>query len=273
MRDPCLLPKRLYLEITGRCNLACPFCRRSARPIEDLPLTLIEKVMKESRDITDYLYLHVQGEPLLHPQFEQVLRLADEYERKIQLVTNGLLLAEYQDRLLASCCLRKISISLQGLFLASDLDNKLRALEGFIAEARNKDLIIELRVWSTENPEITDYIKTKFGSAIKNGKIRENLYLSCKREFRWPDLSLPLNTERSYCPGPKLMICILSDGTITPCCLDAAGYIALGNIREQTLSDALLSERYLAMLAGFRDNKAVEKLCQHCYYLNSYEET
>ena len=269
------LPKRLYLEITNRCNLACPFCLRTNRPIEDLSLALIEKVMRESRAITEYLYLHVQGEPLLHPEFPQILELAGKYRRRIQLVTNGVLLGKYQDILLDSTCIRKVSISLQGLFLASELSSKLETLEKFVEKASDRRMMIELRIWAKEKSEIIDFVRERFGiesAGVTSGKIKDNLYLSCKEEFQWPSLNLPVNDERHYCLGPKLMVCVLSDGTITPCCLDGEGLITLGNIRDISLSEAWVSSRYLAMIAGFKENKAVEKLCRHCYYLSSYEE-
>jgi len=240
-----------------------------------MPLVLIEKVLQESQTVSDYLYLHVQGEPLLHRQFAEVLQLTDRYRRQVQLVTNGILLEDYQDVLLASTSLRKISVSMQGLFLASDLNNKLQVLADFVERAKGHELYIELRVWTAKKSEIIDYIQASFNDGavlVANAKIKDNLYLSCKTEFEWPTLDLALNSKRRHCLGPKLMICVLSDGTITPCCLDAQGLISLGNIRETTLEEALVSSRYLRMSEGFKDNKAVENLCKHCYYLSGYEE-
>ena len=60
------------------------------------------------------------------------------------------------------------------------------------------------------------------------------------------------------------------DGTIVPCCLDGEGEISLGNIFSDDLEEIFQSERFLAMLKGFRNNKSVEKLCQRCNFKNRF---
>ena len=39
-----------------------------------------EHIIKQIKDISSYIYLHVQGEPLLHPYFDQILTICDNYE-------------------------------------------------------------------------------------------------------------------------------------------------------------------------------------------------
>ena len=62
----------------------------------------------------NYIYLHIIGEPLLHPDFNEILDILDRYDMHLQLVTNGTLLNRYPD-LLRHSCLRKLSISLHSI--------------------------------------------------------------------------------------------------------------------------------------------------------------
>ena len=76
--------------------------------------------MKKIRPWSDYLYFHVMGEPLCHPNLEDFLRLAQEAGFKVILTTNGTLLKDHQQMLLRSPGLHKINISLHS-FEANDL--------------------------------------------------------------------------------------------------------------------------------------------------------
>ena len=46
-----------------------------------------------------------------------------------------------------------------------------------------------------------------------------------------------------FCEGLKSQIAILSNGIVTPCCLDDDGLINLGNILEEELTDILEKEK------------------------------
>ena len=52
----------------------------------------IDNYLNQIKEFGNYIYLHVLGEPLLHPNFDQILKLLDEKDFNLQLVTNGILL-------------------------------------------------------------------------------------------------------------------------------------------------------------------------------------
>ena len=79
---------RIYIEITNKCNLSCSFCPKSKRYLEEMSLTNFEYIIKQVKTITDYIYLHVKGEPMLHTQFNEVLNICDSYNMKVKLTNN-----------------------------------------------------------------------------------------------------------------------------------------------------------------------------------------
>ena len=105
--------KRVYLEITNSCNLNCPFCTNS-KGNDFLSLSQIDDYLSQIKPYCSYIYLHILGEPLLHPQFDKILKLLDEKQMDLQLVTNGTLLSRYPD-LMKHTSLRKLSISLHSI--------------------------------------------------------------------------------------------------------------------------------------------------------------
>ena len=78
------------------------------------------------------------------------------------------------------------------------------------------------------------------------------------------------DAEFGTCLALKTHIGILADGTIVPCCIDALGNLALGNIKEISLDSALKGARAQKMLCGFRENRLVEHFCQKCDYKNRF---
>ena len=81
--------KKVYIEITNCCNLNCSFCSPVTKEKRYMTTSEFEHILKEVKKVTDYIYLHVKGEPLLHPNLIDILKLAEKYHLKITLTTNG----------------------------------------------------------------------------------------------------------------------------------------------------------------------------------------
>ena len=60
------------------------------------------------RPHTEYLYLHLMGEPLAHPQLEEILRRAGALGFRVMITTNGTLLEERGGLLLGAAALVQV---------------------------------------------------------------------------------------------------------------------------------------------------------------------
>ena len=65
--------KRVYLEITNACNLNCSFCTNK-KGTNFMSLDDIDNYLNQIKEFGNYIYLHVLGEPLLHPNFNEILK-------------------------------------------------------------------------------------------------------------------------------------------------------------------------------------------------------
>lgn len=268
--------KKIYIEITNVCNLSCSFCSIDKRVKETITLEKLEKILKNVNDYTDYVYLHVKGEPLLHPELDKILDLCQKYHKKVNITTNGTLLKERQKEL-SHPIVRQINISLHS---ENKKENYLEEI--FATVDKLKDKIVIYRFWTMDNnylnkksteivnkitsfyqlsPEIVGKIKSE-----KHIKIRDNLYIDKANEFVWPNLSNDYLNEKGFCYALKDQLAILVDGTVVPCCLDSEGVINLGNIYEESLEKIINSERYQEMKDGFCNRTAIEELCKHCSF-------
>jgi len=59
--------KKIYLEVTNNCNLDCSFCIGNKRNKKFISKEEFKIILDKVEGYTNYLYFHVMGEPLLHP--------------------------------------------------------------------------------------------------------------------------------------------------------------------------------------------------------------
>ena len=282
--------KKIYMEITSACNLSCSFCPETKRPKSFLSVAEFERRLEEVKPYTDHVYLHVKGEPLLHPQLEKLLDLCLEKNIQVNLTTNGTLLSNHQEMLLRKPSLRQINFSLHSLDgneEERDKDSYMRTILDFAKEASQKGRpIVSLRFWNIDssdllsldarkNKALLEIIEKEFHldhpilEKVQPGrglKLSEGIYINQDHEFQWPALTEEEDDGAGFCYGLKDQVGILTDGTVVPCCLDGEGIINLGNIKEQSFSSILSSERAKNLAEGFSRRTAVEELCRKCGY-------
>jgi radical SAM protein with 4Fe4S-binding SPASM domain len=280
--------KKIYIEITNRCNLACPFCAPSSRAGTAMDAAAFVEVLRKIQGVTRFIALHVLGEPLLHPEFDGLLALSREHGFHVNLTTNGTLLTRHRPTLLTAQALRQINISLHGLAeLERDAaDAHLHEIIEFAREAsRTTRLYISLRLWnlgageSEEKGGWNSRLLARLANAFALPAIRPDdlraqrgiplaprVFLNPEPRFAWPHLSGPDLGGRGFCRGMRDHLAILADGTVVPCCLDAGGVLALGNIFAQSLDAILAGPRARRISEGFGHQWLVEPLCRRCSY-------
>ncbi len=275
--------KKIYIEITNRCNLNCSFCGKNKRDYRDMSLSEFELVINKIKKYTDYIYLHVKGEPLLYSNLDSLLSICDNTNIKVNITTNGVFLKERLAILMNHFCIRQINISLH-----SENNKKSYFLDAFSSgKVLSTKMFISYRIWdlkeyklnkkSTEivnkiiefynlSPVIVDKLYND-----KNIKIASNTFVNKENIFTWPDVDNDILVD-GFCYGLKTHIAILSNGDIVPCCLDANGEIKLGNIFEDSLDDVLNGDIYKSLLKSFKDNKALHPLCKSCNFKNRFNK-
>lgn len=268
--------KKIYIEIINYCNLSCPFCVKTTREKRKMTKDEFSHVLDEIKPYTDYIYLHVQGEPLMHPEIKDFLKIAKDKGFYVNLTTNATLLDKNIDLLIESEAVRQINLSLQALTILPDkekyYDNIIKLIN------KNKNIYISLRLWGDFNPtEIKkelSYFEERLGIELnlrKTNRLKERLYVSLEDKFTWPDLNDPFNSENGRCEAVHQMA-ILSNGEVVPCCLDKDGIMTMGNIFKAPFKDIISDLRYQNMINGFKKGIVCEELCKHCTFLDRFNK-
>ena len=268
--------KKFYLEITSVCNLACSFCPPTERQKQFISVEDFAKRLDQIKPHTDYIYLHVKGEPLLHPKIDQLLDLSHEKGFKVNITTNGTLINKRRHRLLNKPALRQMNFSLHsfdGHPGSQDKEGYVRSILSFIREATSQsDLIVSLRLWNLtqdnktnaeiqKNRELLSIIENEFDLSYqieekltpgKGIKIAERVFINQDYEFQWPALHEEEDDGKGFCHGLRNQAGILANGTVIPCCLDGEGIINLGNINNDSFSNIIEGEKQQTLSMDFQ---------------------
>ncbi|MGZ9587361.1 radical SAM/SPASM domain-containing protein [Paenibacillus marinisediminis] len=281
--------KKVYIEITSVCNLACSFCPPTHRQNSFIKLDDFNRVLDQIKPHTNHIYLHVKGEPLLHPKLDQLLDAAHDKGFKVNITTNGTLINKAKHRILGKPALRQMNFSLHsfdGHEGSTDRDKYLTDILTFVREAAEHNVIFSFRLWNltqdnatnlerSRNRETLSILEKEFnldykieekvepGSGIK---IADRIYINQDHEFEWPSLQAPEDDGKGFCHALRSQAAVLVDGTVVPCCLDGEGVINLGNINNTSFSEIVESERANNLFYGFSRREAVEELCRKCGY-------
>ena len=272
---------RVYVEITNICNRSCSFCPGTKRELKSLTAAEFDIIARKLSPLTDYVYLHLMGEPLTHPDLPELISIASSHGLKVAITTNGTLLPKRAAELLESD-VYKVSISVHSFEDGTDEDYE-RYINGcidFADKASEKGILTVFRLWNVghdggRNERTVNMLKARFAEPWTYGKrgarIRHRLHLEYGERFAWPDADMESLGDEVFCYGLGDHFGVLSDGTVVPCCLDKDADIPLGNALSGNLSEILASERAENIRCGFAAHRAEEELCKRCGYARRFK--
>jgi MoaA/NifB/PqqE/SkfB family radical SAM enzyme len=277
--------KKIYLEITNVCNLDCTFCHKTTRAKKLITEEAFDVIFSKIKGKAKYLYFHLMGEPTIHPLLPSFIEKAKKESFLPVITTNGSLLNKVGEQLIASLPY-KISISLHApeANAAFSSDGYLDTCVSFSKEAAKRGAYVALRLWNLGTDDDNTPILNKLHVAFPQewGKVRggsslrlcDKLFLEWGERFDWPDRDAAESPADAdiFCYGLRDQMGILVDGTCVPCCLDADGALALGNLFDSELDEILSSPRARAIYDGFSRRRACEQLCRKCGYAKRFSK-
>ena len=284
--------KFIYVETTNICNLSCSFCPKTKRPFGFMSVKSFRFIAKECKKHTDYINLHVMGEPTIHPKLAEILEAANKEELHVKITTNGTTIHEVHHLLLNSPSVYKIVFSLHSLE-GNGHNAQTKYIEhicNFIKDASRQGIICCLRLWNLGvdgqnnlNDFMIQFIEDFFDIKVvlnpcylqKDLLLAENVFLQFGDKFDWPEEATSQEgalDSSGFCYGLRTHMAILWDGTVIPCCLDNDGTIMLGNILEQSIEEIVQSSRAKAIYDGFSARTRIESLCKGCRFINKFKK-
>ena len=268
--------RRALIEIGNVCNLKCPFCAKSIRPKRFMSVSEFENIARQANKFAKVISLHLLGEPLLHPQFKEIIAVAEKLGLGINLVTNGTLAKNYGEDVWGRRCFRQVTISTQSLICFDSQEQSLKIAEysRFAKENCHRFKVSFRLRGSLDSPfvrSISGQIARMFRD-IPDGwhwdgipiTLSDRIFLNHGDIFIWRGKRPP----QSSCLGLRHHFGILSDGTVVPCCADYDGSMAMGNVLSTPLEDILNSPSALNLRRAIEGRSGpVPDYCSGCGFI------
>jgi radical SAM protein with 4Fe4S-binding SPASM domain len=274
-------PAHLDIETTSKCNLDCIMCPHSrlTREKRNMDLSLFKKMVDEPGLTPNDIWLHMFGEPLLHPEIYEMIKYAKKFGVQVGLSTNATLLDSRNAAEIIASGLDRIIISLDGATKETyervrghgDYEHTLANVLSFVEAKKRIDtkpyVIIQIIRMKETEKEIV-----RFTEAFSHLRVNE---ICVKDLDTWIGNIESINELRveKFVPRANRVPCALlwyslgicADGRVVPCCRDFDAEYALGDVSSDELSSIWNSPRMKMMrkmhVAG--DYDEIE-LCKGC---------
>lgn len=126
------------IEITGCCNMNCKHCRANMEKKIFMPVEKIKKIMQFSnKNMGEAFNLTLSGgEPLLHPDIVEIIKMGVDYGYKeIVITTNGSLITEEFISKLNSFCEKRVTIQISLDSVDAKTHDSFRGYKGAFEKA------------------------------------------------------------------------------------------------------------------------------------------
>jgi len=276
--------RRVFIEITNVCNLACGFCAATSRPPAFMTPEMFEAVASQVRPFAKVVSLHVLGEPFMHPRLPEILRICSRLGLRVNLVTNGTLLDKFGPAVFAEKCLSQVTFSLHSLAALpfGERPQKLRRLAEFAGgkrgpfkiafrlRGRREDAFFKetlgylINAFPASRPQ-EGYEQAATPGAKSSGagvKLADNVYLNIGALFEWRGGGGGKN--KTGCLGLRHHFAVLCAGEVVPCCADYDGNLSIGNVNKRPLADILSSPRTAILRDSIAAKTPMPAYCAAC---------
>lgn len=288
-------PYVLQIEPTTLCNLACPLCPISektfARARRHMDLKEFQAIIDDMQEYLLFLILWDWGEPLMNPDFPEMIKYASERDIKTVTSTNAHFFLDeaYTERILTSG-LTTLIIAIDSLQQdrykiyrkGGNLDKTLEGLQKLL-EIKKKvgsKTLLNLRMVvmkSNENeiPKMRDFARNlkvdKFTVKTVNPscglKAMDDEVVPLNPAYRRYEYD-PVTDERirikTNCERVWFMSNIFSNGDVVPCCYDYNSEQKVGNVFEKPFSQIWNSPAYLELRKRIYLEKDSIPKCKEC---------
>lgn len=291
-------PTFVSIEPANFCQLHCPECPVGKYQVQDVQSTKDggERRKAKCLSLTDYkvildrvapyahtLLLYWQGEPLLHRDLPEMVRMAKQRGLFVMISTNAQLLDESMAHSLYEAGLDRIVISIDGFTQESysqyrvggRLDKALSALR--LRSARVVELqVLRLRTnesewsWIRQNyrqlgADVLTFKTAQFYD-FEHGHPLMPTREKYSRYQRQKDGTYRLKKQGPSHACRRLWTgCVVTvDGEVLPCCYDKSHQFPLGNLLHRSLSDIWHGDAADRFRHHVVCNRVQPSICHNC---------
>lgn len=269
-KDVPKFPQYVDIEITNKCNLSCRMCPRPLAHRKEgfMEFGVFQKIVDECYEYETPIRIIGFGEPLLHPQFNEMIRyIKQDKSSLLHITTNGLLMNFNIMKTLIDNDVDSIIFSFQGT--SAELYKRMRRVDAYSHLYNTIGAFAHTRS-TKEKPFI--HITTTTTNETKEDKesfVKEWLPLVDAVSVGTTNMALvkDIITDK-YVPCTEVyhLVQVDWDGSISPCCGDFDNYLTIGNIKNNSIYSLWNNSKKLEHLRGLLNGRNHKMLnpCHRC---------
>lgn len=275
-------PAYIALEVTNLCNLQCTHChyRHGAnsygREKGLMSLEVVEKAFREAQKHGFTILMNYDGEPLMHPEFINYLRLATDMGIKTYFNTNATLLTPEKTDELLEFYTGDIFVSMEG---GKKWFEKIRQPAKYETVVDNFRYLIKQNE-KRGHPLRLSISVSNLGQPLEERKAMLERWLPMVDAISFGEvndefgsiISTPLTQmipiKRPLCATPWQTMGVCHNGDVVPCSIYIAKStykkVVMGNILEESISDIWRGERFEAFRKSHLEKGFHDEMCGKC---------
>lgn len=277
---PLSKPFTILIEPSSLCNFRCIQCFQSIKADNyftqnriNMPFERFKKIIKQLQDWPGpklkVLKLSLYGEPLITPDFCEMLRIAREADiaERIETTTNASLLTREIAEKLVEYQLDYVRVSIYAAeqhrheeitgtkIGIKTIHNNLKTLQEIKKNKNSKKPFISPKMLDAYNEENERFIKMYQDVADEVYIDKPHNWIKVDdtefiKDYYKDDLKNAVDdlkqnsTQRVACPMPFTTMAVRSNGDVAPCCVDFIGGTNLGNADADNLQEIWNSDKW-----------------------------
>lgn len=286
------LPIAVSFEPTTSCNLRCPQCpsglRSFSRNTGMVPMDLYSSFIEANYTHLLYLLLYFQGEPYLHPQFFEMVKIAAKRKIYTATSTNAHYLDPKNAEATVTSGLDRLIISIDGLTedsykkyrIGGDLQKVLDGTKNLIAAKKKFKSKTPFIIWQfivfKHNEHEVESVK-RMGKelgvnqvAIKTAQVydeqgaKDLLPLQAKYN-RYKEGGLEIKGGLKNECWKMWHSCVITwNGKVVPCCFDKDALFQLGDLNNSSFQEIWFSQQYSVFRETLWKGRKHIPICTNC---------
>ena len=269
-------PIEITLESTAKCNLYCPMCPRHIYTFdnESMDLDLYRSIVEDCKDYVEFVWPYGIGEPMIHPNIFEMIKITNEAGVRTGMSTNATLLDDERADMMLDSGLDYVILAFDGASretyekyrIGADFDKTRENILNFLKkkiERRSRIFTVLQMVLLRDNEcEVDAYKKLWDIQGVDEVRFkRDEVQIDGSRS----DDSRLEGQRRNPCHllwrGP---LYVRYDGKAFPCCY-MYDEEPIGDLKEQSVMEVWNSPAMIKLREAHIDGDLREyPLCQTC---------
>jgi len=250
-------PPYLQIEPTSICNYRCVFCyqtdnkfnKRSTGFMGHMKLETFKEIIDQAYGNVEFISLASRGEPLLCPEFKDMLKYTRDKFFNLKINTNASLLDEKMAHAILESGVKTLVFSADAatkklydeLRVNGDLNKVLKNIKKFqdikVKKYPDSKIITRISGVKVNTEQNLDEMENFWGSLVDQVAFVdyvpwENVYIS------------KLSKVKAPCSDLWRRMFVWWDGKVNPCDVDYKSELSVGNIFDNNISELWKSKEY-----------------------------